>query len=111
VLGGVTIGDGCVIGANSLVTRDIPPYHLAYGAPARVIRRVAEDEFAPRSMLPACITDILGRCSSFANRPLRVREFVVVVFGCGFVWECVRWVLFSGVRRHGGATSFTEKII
>lgn len=38
VLQGVTIGDGAVIGANSLVNRDIPPRSLAVGSPARVIR-------------------------------------------------------------------------
>lgn len=36
---GVTIGDGCVIGANSVVTHDIPPYSVAVGAPARVIKK------------------------------------------------------------------------
>ena len=40
VLSGVTIGKCCVIGANSVVTRDIPDYHVAAGAPARVIRRI-----------------------------------------------------------------------
>ncbi len=35
---GVTIGERCVIGANSVVTKDIPPRSLAVGAPARVIR-------------------------------------------------------------------------
>lgn len=42
VLPGVTIGDCSVIGANSLVTRDIPEYSLAYGVPARVIRSLKE---------------------------------------------------------------------
>ena len=36
---GVTIGRHCVIGANSVVTREIPDYSVAVGAPARVIRR------------------------------------------------------------------------
>lgn len=44
ILGGVTIGKGCVIGANSLVTKDVPAYHLAYGTPARVIRRISNAE-------------------------------------------------------------------
>ncbi|MBF0623661.1 MAG: acyltransferase [Magnetococcales bacterium] len=37
---GTTIGDHCVIGAMSLVTRDIPDFSKAYGAPARVVGRV-----------------------------------------------------------------------
>jgi maltose O-acetyltransferase len=40
VLPGVTIGDGSVIGANSVVTRDIPPNSFAAGAPARVLRKL-----------------------------------------------------------------------
>jgi acetyltransferase-like isoleucine patch superfamily enzyme len=35
---GTTIGDGSVIGANSLVSGTIPPYSLAVGSPAKVIR-------------------------------------------------------------------------
>ena len=38
ILGGVTIGDGAVIGANAVVTRDVPPYSIAVGSPARVIK-------------------------------------------------------------------------
>ena len=39
---GVTIGDCCVIGAGSVVTRDIPAWSVAVGNPARVIRSVTE---------------------------------------------------------------------
>lgn len=38
ILPGVHIGDGCVIGAGAVVTRDIPPYSIAAGVPARVLR-------------------------------------------------------------------------
>ena len=39
---GVTIGSGCVIGAGSVVTRDIPANSFAAGNPARVIREITE---------------------------------------------------------------------
>lgn len=40
VMPGVTVGDGSVIGVNSVVTRDIPPNSFAAGSPARVIRKL-----------------------------------------------------------------------
>ena len=39
VLPGVTIGKHVVIGANSVVTHNIPDYSVAVGSPARVVRR------------------------------------------------------------------------
>lgn len=44
VCGGVTIGEGCVIGAGSVVTRDIPAGSLAAGNPCRVIRALTDDD-------------------------------------------------------------------
>lgn len=41
---GVTIGDGCVIGAGSVVTKDIPPYSIAAGNPCRVIRTITDED-------------------------------------------------------------------
>lgn len=38
IMPGVNIGEGSVIGANSVVTRDIPPHSLAVGSPAKVIK-------------------------------------------------------------------------
>jgi serine acetyltransferase len=35
---GVTIGDGVIIGANSLVTKDIPDYSIVGGVPAKIIK-------------------------------------------------------------------------
>lgn len=44
VLDGVTIGKGSVIGAGAVVTKDIPPFSVAVGTPARVIKsRIAQD--------------------------------------------------------------------
>ena len=42
VCGGVTIGDNCVIGAGSVVIKDIPPNSFAAGNPCRVIREITE---------------------------------------------------------------------
>lgn len=39
IMGGVTIGKGSVIGAGAVVTKDIPPYSIAAGVPAKVIRK------------------------------------------------------------------------
>ncbi|MCZ7672776.1 MAG: acyltransferase [Chloroflexi bacterium] len=40
VLKGVTIGEGSVIGAGSVVTKDIPPRSLAAGMPAKILREL-----------------------------------------------------------------------
>ncbi len=44
VIGGVTIGEGCVIGAGSVVTRDIPANSLVAGNPCRVIREITKKD-------------------------------------------------------------------
>jgi acetyltransferase-like isoleucine patch superfamily enzyme len=42
ITSGVTIGERCVIGANSVVTSDLPAYSIAAGAPAKVLKRLSE---------------------------------------------------------------------
>jgi acetyltransferase-like isoleucine patch superfamily enzyme len=39
---GVTIGDGAIIGAGSIVTRDIPAWTIATGRPAKVVKEIPE---------------------------------------------------------------------
>ena len=44
ILPGVTIGEGAIIGANSLVSEDIPPFTIAFGSPAKVVRELNKEE-------------------------------------------------------------------
>jgi acetyltransferase-like isoleucine patch superfamily enzyme len=82
---GVCIGRGCVIGANSVVTRDLPPYSVAAGAPARVIRQRLV--FAPPRALRA-----------------NQREHLPY-FYCGFcMWQSGASTLDTALH-HGGWTA------
>ncbi len=47
VTSGVTIGERSVVGANSVVTQDIPPFSIAAGAPAKVLRAVTYEDRPP----------------------------------------------------------------
>jgi acetyltransferase-like isoleucine patch superfamily enzyme len=51
IMPGVHIGRGCVVGANSVVTRNLPPYAIAAGSPARVLG--ARLAFAPPATIDA----------------------------------------------------------
>lgn len=51
VVSGVTIGTGAVVAAGAIVTRDVPPYAIVAGNPARVIRLRFEDEGIMRELL------------------------------------------------------------
>lgn len=44
VLPGVHIGDGAIIGADSVVSKDVPPYHIVGGNPAKIIRKRFDDD-------------------------------------------------------------------
>lgn len=44
VLGGVTIGEGCIIAAGAMVTKDVPDNTLYGGVPARFIRDLPIDD-------------------------------------------------------------------
>ncbi len=79
VMPGTTIGDGTVIGANSLVSGTIPPRSLAVGSPAKVIRR--EPDFP---------------------RPLTERDRAALVEE--MVREFDRYVEYSGVTVQAAGT-------
>ena len=44
VMPGITIGEGAIIGAGSVVTKDIPPYTIAIGNPAQVVKEIKHRE-------------------------------------------------------------------
>ena len=44
ILPGVTVGENSVVGAMSLIISDIPPNCVAYGVPAKVVRRIGGQE-------------------------------------------------------------------
>ncbi len=73
VLRGVTIGDGAVIGANSLVNKDVPPYAIVAGSPAKIVKYRFDPEVIERMLrlkwwdLPA---ELIGRHADlFSQEP------------------------------------------
>jgi UDP-2-acetamido-3-amino-2,3-dideoxy-glucuronate N-acetyltransferase len=53
ILPGITLGENCLIGAGSVVTKDVPPHALVIGNPARIIRYVdKEPSSEPREPFP-----------------------------------------------------------
>lgn len=67
VLRGVTVGRGSVLAAHCLVNKDIPPYSVAVGVPARVVRNRVEDYEADAARR-AAIADIARKTREAVSR-------------------------------------------
>jgi len=54
ILGGVTVGEGAIVAAGAVVTKDVPPYTIVGGNPAKVIgeRKKQAFEYSPGSYHP-----------------------------------------------------------
>lgn len=52
ILPGVTIGKGAIIGAGSVVTKDIPPMTVTVGVPCKVIRQITDDDLNEFDPIP-----------------------------------------------------------
>ena len=52
ITSGVTIGKRCVIGANSVVTQDLPDFTIAAGVPAKPVRKIEYGDTAPTKLPP-----------------------------------------------------------
>lgn len=78
VMPGTTIGDGSVIGANSLVQGTIPPSSLAVGSPAKVIRSAPQ---FPRSLAPDERAKLVDRIVSEFDRYVAYERASVDVRG------------------------------
>jgi len=43
ILAGVTIGEKAIVGAGAVVTKDVPPYSVVAGNPARILRKIRDN--------------------------------------------------------------------
>ena len=48
VLGKITLGENCIVGANAVVTKDVPDYAVVAGTPAKIIKMLEPDKFDNR---------------------------------------------------------------
>lgn len=79
ILQGITIGDGAIVGANSLVTKDVPPYSIVAGVPAKIVRKRFSDEdieFLEKVKWWNWDYDKIRRMSSFFNDMSEFRKHI-----------------------------------
>lgn len=68
IMPGIKIGSGVVVGANSVVTKDIPDFCIALGSPAKVIRKVDRVPDVPEAVMQALIMGDVSHAGMHALR-------------------------------------------
>ena len=79
IKGGVTIGDGAIIGMGSVVTHDVPPYEIWAGTPARFIRKRFDDETISRLLETKwweMSDEELFKCGDLFDRPKELLKYL-----------------------------------
>ncbi len=100
VMPGATIGDGSVIGANSLVSGTIPPGSLAVGTPAKVVRSAPD---FPRALDPDGQAALVATMMSEFARYLRAEGCAIEEGAGGLVYRGARGSWRLEWRREAGA--------
>ena len=71
IIGGVTIGDGAVVGTGAIVTKDVPPYSVVGGVPAKVLKYRFSQEIIEKLLIIKWwnwdITKIIEKSKNFNN--------------------------------------------
>ena len=76
---GITIGNGAVVGMGSIVTKDVPPYAIVAGNPARIIRMRFSDEIIEQleeTRWWELDDEKISKCAEFIKEPLKFTEAV-----------------------------------
>lgn len=85
VLQGVHIGQGTVVGANSVVTKDVPPYAIVVGSPARVIKYRFDEETIQQLLQSHWYNIHPERLIEIGKQAETIEDFLKVVQGGGKV--------------------------